>query len=106
MTEIRYTRNNGSVRLSIVGHAMYNPGNDPVCAGVSAITYQMLECLAGLEDDKKIYDLVYEINDGSVIVSFFLIPEAEEEWAIMWKVIRTGYANIAVYYPENVVLVS
>ena len=38
MIEIFATRKAGCYRLWVTGHANYNPGNDIVCAGVSALT--------------------------------------------------------------------
>jgi len=104
MTEIQYTQRNEIVRISVVGHALYNPGNDPVCAGISSITFQMLACIGELEDDQLIYDVSYDINDGFVVVQFDLAPEVEERWKIMWSVIHHGYKNIADEYPENVTI--
>ena len=105
MTEINYREVGGTVRVSIVGHALFNPGNDIVCAGVSAITYQMLSVVADLEDEGMIYDLTTEVRDGFVIAQFTLAPEFFDTWSAMWQVIETGYANLAQAYPENVRLV-
>ena len=105
MTEINYSKKDGTVRISIVGHALFNPGCDIVCAGVSAITFQMLSCIADLEDDGMIYDLTTEVRDGFVIAQFTLAPETFDIWDTMWKVIETGYGNLALAYPENVRLV-
>lgn len=105
MTEIRYLQKGEIVRISVNGHAMFNPGNDIVCAGVSAITYQMLACVSKLDADGLVYDATADIHDGSVIVQFDLAPETFETWNTMWSVIRTGYENIAERYPDNVALV-
>ena len=104
MTEIQYTQRNEIVRISIVGHALYSPGNDPVCAAVSAFTFQLLSCIEELEEEKLIYDISYDINDGFVVVQFDLAPEVEERWKTTWSVIRHGFKNIADAYPENVTL--
>lgn len=104
MTEIQYTQKNEIVRVSIVGHALFNPGNDPVCAAVSAFTYQLLSCVAELEEEKLIYDVSYDVNDGFAIVQFDLVPEVEDRWKIIWSVIHHGFKNIAEAYPENVTI--
>lgn len=103
MTEIRYRQRGDVIRVSVTGHALYNPGNDPVCGGVSAITYQMLNVLA--DNALHISDFAYEVRDGSVIVSFFLPEEWRETWAIIWSTIKTGYEALATAYPENVKVV-
>ena len=104
MTEIHYQRTGEKVRISVVGHAAYNPGNDIVCAGVSAITFQLLGVLADLDDDKMIYEHSLDVNDGFVIVQFSLVPEAFELWNIIWMVIEKGWKNIAEEYPDHVVV--
>lgn len=104
MTEIHYQQNGEKVRISIVGHAAFNPGNDIVCAGVSAITFQLLGVLDQMDDDELIYDEHVDIEDGFVIVQFNLVPEEFETWDIVWNVIRTGWQNIADEYPDNVIV--
>lgn len=42
MIEIFASRKGGYYRLFVTGHANYNPGNDIVCAGVSALTGALL----------------------------------------------------------------
>ena len=42
MIEIFAYRNGGYYRLYVTGHADYHPGNDVVCAGVSALTGALL----------------------------------------------------------------
>lgn len=105
MTEINYTQKGEKVRISIVGHALFRPGNDIVCAGVSAITFQLITLAEELEDEKLIYDLLIEVRDGFVIMTFSLVPEMFERWDTMWRVIRIGYRNIAEQYPDNVCFV-
>ena len=104
MTEIRYQQTGEKVRISIVGHAAFNPGNDIVCAGVSAITFQLLGVLDQMDDQKLIYDQHVDVEDGFVIVQFSLVPEEFETWDIVWNVIRTGWQNIADEYPDNVIV--
>lgn len=104
MTEIHYQQTGEKVRISIVGHAAFNPGNDIVCAGVSAITFQLLGVLAQMDEQKLIYDQHVDVEDGFVIVQFSLVPEEFETWDIVWNVIRTGWQNIADEYPDNVIV--
>lgn len=100
MTEIKYTERGDWVRISLNGHAMFNPGNDIVCASVSAITYQMLNVIAYLEEAGEIDGAQTDIHDGFVIVTFRVIDR--DKWRIVWQVIETGYKTIAQSYPENV----
>lgn len=100
MTEIKYTERGDWVRVSLNGHAMFNPGNDIVCAAVSTITYQLLNVVAYLEAEGHITGAETDIHDGFVIVTFRVIDKPV--WQTVWRVIRTGYENIAQAHPQNV----
>ncbi len=102
MTEINYQEHGETIRISIVGHALYSSGNDIVCAAISNVTCQLLNILTEMKDDAKIFNFVMDMNDGSVILSFQLAPEFVDEWSIIWHVIWTGYAQIQQNYPENI----
>lgn len=104
MTEIHYQQHAEKVRISVVGHAAFNPGNDIVCAGVSAIMYQLLAVLSKMETDGMIYDQHTNVEDGFVIVQFSLAPEGFDLWDTVWMVIKMGWQNIADEYPDNVVV--
>lgn len=43
MIRVTAERRGGICRLVVEGHAGYNPGNDIVCAGVSAIVHTLAE---------------------------------------------------------------
>lgn len=99
MTEIRLTEKGSHVRISVHGHAGYNPGNDIVCASVSTVSFMLLNTLEDLSDRNQIADYVSDIGDGNIIVSFTVTGL---EWHTVWNVIRTGYEMIAESYPDNV----
>ena len=101
MTEIRLTRKDDRVRVSLHGHALVNPGNDPVCAALSVLTYTMIGCLDKLEESGKIRDLVIDVDEGHAIVSF---TDVKKKWQDTWEVIHTGYRLLADEYPNNVFL--
>lgn len=102
MTEIKYSEHDDRVRISVHGHAMYNPGNDVVCAGISTITFQLLNYLSVIEENGCVTDVVYDMADGHVIVTFRVPPHERVGWDTAWKVISIGYENLAESYPENV----
>lgn len=99
MTSLRYWDKDDHVRISIHGHAGYNPGNDIVCAGISAITYEMLNTLNAFAEAGKVYALIAEAVDGNVTADFRVADRPA--WDIAWMVIRIGYENIAQAYPQN-----
>ena len=102
MTEIKYTERENSIRISIHGHSMFKPGNDPVCAGISAITYQILRYISALEDEGMVSDMVIDIESGHCIVTFNLEEGAMDGWRVAWKALSGGFRNFAEQYPENV----
>ena len=102
MTEIRYTEKEDRVRVSIHGHALYSPGNDIVCAGISTITFQLLNYLAVIEENDCISDLAVDIDDGHVIVTFRVPPHERVGWETAWEVISIGYENLAESYPDHI----
>lgn len=99
MTEIKLTQKEDRVRVSIHGHALVNPGNDPVCAALSVLTYTMIGNLDKLEEAGKIRDLIVDIDDGHVIVSF---TDLKKKWKGVWDVLSVGYRLLADEYPDNV----
>jgi uncharacterized protein YsxB (DUF464 family) len=66
MIKVYATYSGGEYNLSITGHAGYNPGNDIVCAGASAISYTLLGMLDHLGVE---YDSIEEPGDMRVVLS-------------------------------------
>lgn len=50
MTDVRFSAEGDRYRMTLRGHAGYNPGNDVVCAGVSAIVLSLLGWLANASE--------------------------------------------------------
>ena len=101
MTEVTYTERDNRVRITVTGHAQFNPGNDIVCAGISAITFQLLSYVAAMQMEGQIEDAASEVKDGWVIVTFVLLPGSKQAWDTAWKVIKMGYQNISEEYPKH-----
>jgi uncharacterized protein YsxB (DUF464 family) len=93
--DIRIDGNEFSFELQ--GHAEFNPGNDIVCAGVSAIAYALLGYLENNQD--RITDF-YE-ND---ICSGFICIRLSGADALTpaFEMAAIGIMQIANQYPENV----
>ena len=92
MVTIMYAEKNKNFSLKLDGHAGFNPGNDIVCAGVSAIT----ETLISLMEDFEEISILEE--SGHVEIEGKLNNEIEKylHFAI------TGYQGISMTYPDNV----
>jgi uncharacterized protein YsxB (DUF464 family) len=95
MIQIKYIKTNAMHCLHIDGHADYNPSNDIVCAGVSAVTYTLAGWLLNriAESDRHI-----KLDSGSGMIMCYTVEKADT--AFDMAVI--GFAQIANTYPNNV----
>ena len=102
MTTLTYTEHKGEnlfVKVSLDGHADFNPGNDIVCAGISTITFQMIGMLEELAAEGSVTYVTNEIRPGHTMTCFRCIDE--DKWHLVWRVIKMGYECIAENYPEH-----
>lgn len=68
MIKINYEINGDNMTLSMRGHAGYNPGNDIVCAGCSAVFYSLVGALENMEDDLDSLDTLEESGNAEVMI--------------------------------------
>ena len=93
MIEVFSARQGGKCRLYVKGHAEYSPGNDIVCAGVSAL----VGALAHYASDNPRYRHVRcRMEKGN---AFFACGEGAEDG---FDMIVKGLAAIAAAYPDYV----
>lgn len=91
MTRITITEEQGWAKIKIAGHALYNPGNDIVCAAISALA----GVLAG----------ICEQIDGATIeryesgVCIFYMPR---DYAI--RAIEECFRQMEEQFPKNIKL--
>lgn len=93
MTHIKTKYEGANMRITMTGHAGYNPGNDIVCAAESILMRTLLE---GLEeastkyDEKEAYvEIVAPVNPVNILI---------------WDTIKKGYQLLEKKYPQNVKL--
>lgn len=79
--------------LNLDGHAGYNPGNDIVCAGVSAL----IETLISLIEDDEEISIFEESGDVSIEGT---IDNSDIEKYLEFAI--TGIKGISMTYPEHV----
>lgn len=97
MTKARFNEDNEICRLVISDHAGYNPGNDIVCAGISAIAYTM----AGYLHNKKEVEILDEtIKDGFFSITFRGDEYASEVYHAIW----IGLLQIEKKFPSHLVV--
>lgn len=82
--------------LSATGHAGYNPGNDIVCAAVSALV-QTFEASAREFTTDEIRS---SLQDGNAVISWPRAPTAELKLLIDSTCL--GLIRLAGSYPENI----
>ena len=82
--------------LSVSGHAGYNPGNDIVCAGVSAIV-QSFEAAAKEFTTDKINS---HMEDGNAVIAWPRAPT--KELSLLIDSTCLGLILMAGSYPDNI----
>lgn len=80
-------------QIKVDGHADYNPGNDIVCAAVSALTFTLMQAAKDRNAEKEL-----DYQSGQVHLT---IRRCSSMDAIT-EAILTGYGLIAKKYPKNV----
>lgn len=93
--EIRLKGSEFSFELQ--GHADFDPGNDIVCSGVSAIAYALL---GYIENNQDLITDIYENDSCSGFVSVKLSGDAAMTPA--FEMAAIGLMQIAKEYPDNV----
>ena len=85
--------------ILVVGHAGYGPpGQDIVCAGVTALTQTLINSMKGLTRDK----IQYDISPGRADVYYGNLSEAGK---LLVDSFFIGICMIAVEYPDYVQIV-
>lgn len=89
----------GSYALSLRGHAGYNPGNDPVCAGVSSLLFALLGYLRNNSGHiTEVRAMAYESGEADIDLDGDMTLRPAFEMAVI------GLLQIAQKYPENIFL--
>ena len=92
MIQITFCR--GARRVAVEGHARFAaPGQDIVCAGVSALTQALIDASADYNG------AVQEKPNGDIFVQCSPDPGREAECDAMLRAILLGYRSIASDYP-------
>lgn len=95
-----YRDNHGFTAMDLKGHAGYNPGNDVVCAGISALAFALVGTL------KNIQDISFTRLQYQNGVTVEIEPFADEtEQAVVDAVFMTvliGLKQIEKQYPNHI----
>lgn len=86
----------GQESVSITGHAGYAPpGQDIVCAGVTALTRTLIKSMENLTGDK----IEYTISPGKVDIKYGNLSESSK---ILIDSFFIGISMLAGEFPDNV----
>ncbi len=95
-----YRDNQGFTAMELTGHAGYNPGNDVVCAGISALAFALVGTLKSI-DGISFTRLQYQ--DG-VTVEIEPFADAEEQAVVdaVFTTVLIGLKQIEKKYPGHI----
>lgn len=98
MTSVQYDP--GEFRLRVEGHAAATDGIDPVCAGVSALAWALVEAATARQD----YNAQLHIDGETPVIEVQCRPEgkAGKRCRYMLEIIMGGLMLIAEAHPEHV----
>ena len=97
MIRAKYTKEDNTHTLSVVGHANYaDRGRDIVCAGVSAIVQALIGWIENNPCDADVMSI--DENRGEVLVCC----EGEDDVSAVFYMTAIGLEQIANVYPDNV----
>ncbi|MBE6005599.1 MAG: ribosomal-processing cysteine protease Prp [Sarcina sp.] len=82
--------------LSVKGHAGYNPGNDIVCAAVSALVQAFEASAKEFTTD----EIKSSLRDGDAVISWPRAPTAE--LSLLIDSLYLGLCMMAESFPENI----
>ena len=86
-------RKRGYFRLYVTGHADYNPGEDVVCAGVSALVGALLSFATKSRDCRH---LRWSAHPGEVFLA------CRGGLGVGFDIVLAGLEQIAAGYPDHV----
>ncbi len=103
MTTVRIRIKDGEiVKITVTGHADYNPGNDIVCAGISTLSYTLLNYLRQAEKERWISGYSYSEQPGDVRMEFKAHWLFGREIGTAVDVFRTGMEMLEAQFPDNI----
>ena len=92
MINIKLKGEDKKYEISAEGHAMFNPGNDIVCAAVSCLFYTFIGFLGNCNEAEH----SFELSSGKALI----LAEGDIEQA--YKMFVIGLLQLEKSYPDNV----
>ncbi len=83
--------------LTLRGHAGYNPGNDVVCAGVSAIVFTLLGWIENNRDAlARVQKLRYNAGEADILIA------GDEQAQAVFEAAAIGLCQIEAAHPRYI----
>ena len=101
MTQAAITKTSNDVEIAITGHAGYNPGNDVVCAGISTLSYTLINYLNYLAEAAKIKELHVEADEGNHRIRFEKYTAYDPIVDSAIEMFIMGLKMVSEHYPNN-----
>lgn len=100
MVKVKFYRDGfGYQAMDLDGHADYNPGQDIVCAGISALAY----ALAGELKHKSVSFRRFDISNGVHLeIEPFIEPSDRLVTDAIFETVLTGLRQIEKKYPNYI----
>lgn len=90
------------IKITVEGHADYNPGNDIVCAGISTLAYTLLNYLSDASGKGLIADFTYSQKPGYIYMRFCSKAIAVDRIGGAVGMFQTGAEMLGWKYPEHI----
>ena len=102
MIQITHSRGMTSDRIRIIGHAYYNPGNDIVCAGVSALACTLAAAAVELDENHYCNTQISPVISGDMCIDIDTEDRHLEDVRMVVDAFTAGLRAIANNYPDYV----
>ena len=101
MIDVTYDRDTHTV--TVKGHAYsVSGGNDPVCAGVSALTCTLAAAIENMALAGRVFDPITSLTSGYAKISCGSFPNSEAAVILIFDTLCLGYAILAQAYPASI----
>ena len=101
MIDVTYDRESHTV--TVKGHAYsVSGGNDPVCAGVSALTCTLAAAIENMALAGRVFDPITSLTSGYAKISCGSFPNSEAAVILIFDTLCLGYAILAQAYPASI----
>ena len=107
MTRISVEEYYDSCIISIEGHTGFAaPGEDIVCAGVSAVCYTLVNALRRAEAEGCLFIRDERISDGSVLIEIEPYSFAREKTDTIIDTCMAGFSALEEEFPDYIEIAS